>query len=292
MIAASLSGGLGNQLFQYAAGRALALRHQTRLVLNRRPLQMTPPEVPRRTYELGAFEIDAAVRRRVRSHERPPADMPAVQRGRWRMQKVFARFHVLRQDFVAYCPQFFTTGDWTHLIGYWQSEDYFVDYADVVRRDFRFRAAVEGENFQLLDAVTKTTSVSLHVRRGDYVAIPRLTKRHGVLPVDYYQEALAEIARRCRHIHVFVFSDDPAWCKEHIAGPWPLTFVDQNPQRPSEDLRLMSACRHHVIANSSFSWWGAWLDARADKLVMAPRDWFCDPELDSRRIIPEGWMRL
>ena len=133
----------------------------------------------------------------------------------------------------------------------------------------------------------------MHVRRGDYVTDARARAYHGVLPLEYYRAAVACISARALSLRLFVFSDDPDWCRAHFRVGPPATFVDENHRdRSHEDLRLMSLCRHHIIANSAFGWWGAWLDPRRDKTVVAPRQWFGEPSLDTRDLIPESWIRL
>ena len=135
--------------------------------------------------------------------------------------------------------------------------------------------------------------MSLHIRRGDYVSNAKIAGVHGTIALDYYARAAALIAERAGGDPVFfVFSDDPAWAAANLTLGWPTRIVDHNGARASEDLRLMAACRHHIIANSSFSWWGAWLSPAADKTVVAPQPWFRDPALDDSTIVPQGWIRL
>jgi hypothetical protein len=279
-------------MFQYAAGRSLALRHDTDLTLNLWDLRHRGPHETPRSYALDCFAIRAALRRRVRSRRPLPAAIPAHRRIFCRAKKASARFDALRQDFVAFCPEFFSASDGTLLIGYWQSEAYFARHERQIREEFTLRSPPLGRNAELLEEIGSTTAVSVHVRRGDYVSNPKVNTRIGVLDEHYYREAIQTVSQRAKDVHLFVFSDDPAWCRRHLNGRWPVTFVDGSPEAPSEDVRLMSACRHHVIANSSLSWWGAWLDPRPDKLVVAPKQWFRDPELDSSKIVPADWIRL
>jgi hypothetical protein len=113
------------------------------------------------------------------------------------------------------------------------------------------------------------------------------------LGLDYYRRAVDVILQQCRGAHFFVFSDDPDWARANVEVPAPLHFVTHNSARPDfEDLRLMSLCRHHIIANSSFSWWGAWLNGGSGKVVVAPTQWFIDPRIDTRDLIPPGWIRV
>lgn len=292
VIAASLAGGLGNQMFQYAAGRSLALRHDTNLILNLWDLHNSAPHETPRSYALDCFAIRAALRRRVRSRRQLPAAIPAQRRILYRARTLYARFDALQQDFVAFCPEFFSAPDGTLLIGYWQSEAYFAGHEAQIREEFTLQSPPLGRNAELLEEIGAATAVSVHVRRGDYVSNPEVNTRIGVLDEHYFRRAIEAISQRADDVHLIVFSDDQDWCKRHLKGRWPITFAGGSPNAPSEDLRLMSACRHHVIANSSLSWWGAWLNPRPDKMVVAPKQWFRDPELDSSRIVPPGWIQL
>jgi hypothetical protein len=281
VIAATLVGGLGNQLFQYAAGRSLALRHDTELVLDLSILN-GPQELlaSRRGYELGCFAIDAQLADGVRSWESLPGNAGVRQR----VRRARAEFTVLRQRGFAFQPAFFDAPDDTLLAGFWQSEAYFADHAAAIRREL----VLAGPG---LPEVAHDSSVSVHVRRGDYADDPTTNRVHGLLPPAYFRTALDEVARRMDAApDVHVFSDDPAWCREHLDLGAPFSVVDTGSARA--DLRTMSACRHHVVANSSFSWWGAWLDPRPDAIVVAPKQWIADPAVDTSHVVPARWLTI
>lgn len=290
MIAASIRGGLGNQMFEYAAGRSLALRHDTDLLLDLSELGVsTTPRVS----ELGCFAIAARPVQRVRSHEpAPPGSSRRVRLGTWR-RAAGSEFRVLRQKGFSFQPAFFSAPDRTHLVGYWQSERYFAEHADAIRRDFVIERTAAGDGTaRLLEAIASTTSLSVHVRRGDYADDPIARGYHGLLPTDYYRAAVATVAARVIDVRGFVFSDDLAWCRSHLDLPIPMTFVDVR-AAPSVDLLLMSRCAHHVIANSSFSWWGAWLgEAAPGTIVIAPRRWVQDGRIDTSHVVPDRWLRV
>jgi hypothetical protein len=282
VIAASLLGGLGNQLFQYAAGRSLALRLQTELVLNLWDLGRHDSSPAHETYALAPFQVRADLRRRVISRRPLQADDSV----RGRVRNTLARFRVLEEDPARLCPEFFSAPDWTLLVGFWQSPAYFAEHESLIREELTFREPPAGRTAELLEQIASTNSVSVHVRRGDYVTDPDVNLRMGVLDERYYRRAIDAIAERSTDLQLFVFSDDLGWCRRQLDARWPVTFVEG---APADDLRLMSACRHNVIANSSFSWWGAWLDPRPDKLVVAPRQWFRDAPLRDDSIIPDDW---
>ena len=180
-----------------------------------------------------------------------------------------------------------------YMDGYWQSERYFRDAGDRVRGEFTFRDSLEGKSREVADRIASCESVSLHVRRGDYVSRSRVAVRHGACPLEYYGRAVAEIASRVHRPEFFVFSDDARWARDSIHTGFPSTFVDHNdPEHGFDDMHLMSLCRHHVIANSSFSWWSAWLSRPRGRIVIGPQRWFADSESDSADLLPDDWLRL
>jgi hypothetical protein len=178
------------------------------------------------------------------------------------------------------------------LRGYWQNERYFRDIARLLRHEITLRQPLEGLAAAVLQEVKAVDAVALHVRRRFAYAGGRIdpgtARHHGVLPLEYYMEAVRRIAVVCPRPRFFVFADDPEWAAEHVRLPYPVTFVTGN--RDYEDLVLMSLCRHQIIANSSFGWWGAWLNPNADKLVVAPKAYVADTTCDTGDLYPKSWM--
>ena len=188
-------------------------------------------------------------------------------------------------------PEILRTPADVYLQGYWQSEQYFKPVEQLIRDDLRLKHAPAGENLALAQAIGAVDAVSVHVRRGDYASKPQLENLLGLLPPEYYQRAGQTIAAARPSAEFFVFSDDPEWARRNLRFERPVHFVAHNgPEAPHEDLRLMSLCRHHIVANSSLSWWGAWLCAIAEKIVVAPQPWF--QRLPMPDLVPQGWLRL
>ena len=265
-------GGLGNQMFQYAAGRAIALGRACPLALDLTHLgKFATP----RHYELDCFDVHASL------DGAPPG--PLLRR----FLGSSSRLH--RENGFGYDASLRGVPDGAYLIGYFQSERYFAERGPEIRRDFRFPRAIGPENAATLAAIDACRSVSLHVRRGDYVSDAAAVAHHGSVGLDYYRAAVERVKARERDIRLFVFSDEPEWCKEHVRLGERTTYVDNNAGRGFEDLRLMSRCRHHILANSSFSWWGAWLNPDPGKRVVAPRRWFSDPTVETRDLLPPTW---
>lgn len=189
-----------------------------------------------------------------------------------------------------YDPAFEKLSAPVYLDGYWQSERYFIGRAAALRQEL-FMPVVEPSplNADLIQRMESCVSASLHVRRGDYISLPDAASFHGICSVDYFQDSARWLVEQGVE-HIFVFSDDPDWVKASIGLPCPATHISHNTGTESYwDLFLMKHCRHHIIANSSFSWWGAWLDPRPDKIVIAPRVWLAgDPRPND--ILPSTWI--
>jgi hypothetical protein len=288
----SLSGGLGNQMFQYAAGRALALRRNSRLRLDISAFA---------SYDLHrAFELQRIFA--------CPAEIASAsdveQLLGWQSLPVFRRlmahptFASLRRDAFAVEPHFHywpginKVPQDCYLFGYWQSEKYFLDQAPTIRADFAFSTPMSSKNKKIADTMAHGNAVSLHVRRGDFANNPHTHAIHGLCTPDYYRAAIRYMAEQIENPLFFIFSDDMNWVKDQLKPDFPCQYVEHNIGAESyNDLRLMSLCRHHIIANSSFSWWGAWLAANPSKIVIAPKQWFQNARHDTSDLIPDRWIR-
>ncbi len=295
VVISKLMGGLGNQMFQYAAGRALARRLDVPLLLDRSFLDKRDETV---THTLRDFELDVY---RIQCSIAGAAGLDAI----WRVEKnpvlrrisnrlpSLVRNPVFRETTRHYMEQFARLEAPVELVGFWQSEKYFGSIRGILLEEFMPRVAPGGLNRELLEQVKATQAISLHVRRTDYLTNAEANRFHGVCSVDYYERAAAHHAEKISDPHFYVFSDDPEWVKANIRLPYPVTFVSHNKGRDSYlDMFLMRHCLHHIIANSSFSWWGAWLGERPGKKVIAPAQWFADPNAGTGDIVPPDWIRL
>ena len=286
MIIVRLSGGLGNQIFQYAAGRVLALRRNTDLALDLRFFQRDRL----RNYALAPFSLKTASLDQV---SLPPSRRNPLAFALWRMTKG-RRFTYCRERSFSFDPAVLKLGPDTYLHGYWQSENYFQDAATVIRADVVVRTPPSEVNAVRLRAIANSPSVSVHVRRGDYVSNSKTSRIYGACPVEYYQAAAQLLAKQAgMPLRFWVFSDDPEWAAANIGFPFDTRYVTHRAEdHPAEDLRMMSACRDHIIANSTFSWWGAWLNPSPDKIVVAPKRWFNDPGKNDQDLVPADWIRI
>ncbi|MDX2483272.1 MAG: alpha-1,2-fucosyltransferase [Pseudodonghicola sp.] len=279
MIITRLHGRLGNQMFQYAAARSLALRLGVPVALDTRGALRRGEGVLTRVFDLPLAAPDALPPDRA---ERP---LPYAL---WRMFGRAPRFR--RERGLGYNPAFETWDDGSYLHGYWQSERYFSPIAEEIRRAFTFPAALSTQNAEMAARINEGLAISLHVRRGDYLTFDA----HTVCDETYYTKALERLLDGLSGTPtVFVFSDDPDWAKANLPLPVEKVVVDFNgPEADFEDMRLMSLCRHNIIGNSSFSWWAAWLNVHDDKRVAGPVQWFGNPKLNNPDILPPDWLRI
>jgi hypothetical protein len=295
LIIANLIGGLGNQMFQYACARALALELNLPLKVTVDMFAIYPrhngPELD------SAFRLQlnlaqsAELRRMIgalRASPRARRVLGTETLGPLRGAKFIAESSCSSiEGLLARAKK------GAYLQGYWQSERYFSKHAAAIRSDFTFRLPPTGHNTHLVRAILGSVAVSVHVRRGDYVTNPTALSVLGMCPPDYYFAAIENLQRRVPMARFFAFSDDPQWVTEVLKMRYPdLVVVDGNRADDSyNDMRLMSLCHHHIIANSSFSWWGAWLNSRSDKIVIAPQRWFANG-VDARHLLPSTWERM
>jgi hypothetical protein len=286
-----LNGGLGNQLFQYAAGLSLADRLGV-------PLKLDLSEFD--TYLLRRFELDKF---NISAEIATPEETAGFVINPSRFQRYYGRLVIslgLRFNRIAfkqikfeYDQAFGKIRYPMYLNGYWQSEKYFKSAEDKLRRELSLADQLGEASQKILDGIFQCPAVSLHIRRGDYITNPSAALIHGVCSLDYYHSAIRHVAAHIKDPHFFVFSDDPQWAKDNLKFIYPVQFVEANgPDRGTEDMWLMKSCKHHIIANSSFSWWAAWLNDRLDKIVIAPRVWFLDKKIDTKDLIPEQWHRI
>jgi len=292
MICVRLEGGLGNQLFQYAAARALALRHGTGVLLDTSAFARRSARYTSRTFELHLWSVRARVASASELRALPLARrLPLISR-------LISCWRTYVERGPDYDTEFADLPDNTYLVGYWQSPRYFADCATTIAAEVELVHPLSMASALIADRIDVTASVAVHVRRGDYVSLPSAISRHGVLPLTFYSAAIKQVRASVTKPRFYVFSDDPEWCRAHLPlAANETTFVDHNlGADASQDLVLISRCQHQVIANSSFSWWGAWLaDQRhrgAPRHVIAPALWFAGRPYDTADRFPAHWTVL
>lgn len=285
MVAVELIGGLGNQMFQYAAAKALALHRKEALLLDSHLFA----SYDLHSYSLHHFNIAAAA-----VHEEiifEPLSFSEKIKAFISQKKIYCKFEEQNLSFDR--SLFDTSSKNIYLKGYFQSEKYFIKYENEIRKDFEIKSALKQQTVEMLKIIDAQNAVSLHIRRGDYVTNAEANAVHGTCDLNYYYKAIEIIKGKTDNPVFFIFSDDIDWARENLEVDCPTYFVDFNDASTNyEDLKLMSSCKHNIIANSSFSWWGAWLNNYKDKTVIAPSKWFKIDVHNSKDIIPESWLKI
>lgn len=285
-VVVGLSGGLGNQMFQYAAGRSLAVRLGVPLILD---LSWFGSQQERQ-FSLSHFCIEAV--QRSQCPWLPPKGRALASRFSRRWLPRIMGVPVLREPHFHYTADFSTLSEPVFLEGYWQSERYFQEIRSLLLQEFALREPLPSASQEILEEISAYDAICVHVRRGDYLSNPIAAKVHGTCPVDYYRAGVSELCQGLERPRCFVFSDDPGWVRASLAFDCSMTVVDVNGTDDAHlDLVLMAACHHFLIANSSLSWWAGWLGAHAGKKVIAPARWFLTLDKDTRDLLPEPWQR-
>ena len=290
MIIVNLKGGLGNQMFQYALGRKLALKTGQELKLDLTGFDRNH----HRSFGLDIFSIikNPATKEEIKKIKYPYG---WCSKG-WR----WFRFKILRVHHTGWEPKTLArtikkleNGQDVYVDGFWQSYKYFENIRENLLLDFALlKEPLEKRYPDLIAQIKNTDSVGLHLRRGDYAANSRVLKEFGACSIEYYRRAIEMLAKKINQPNFFVISDDIAWVKDNLKLDHPTVYVSELGTKDYEELMMMSQCRHNVIANSTFSWWGAWLNDNPGKIVVAPEPWFTNNSIKIDDIIPPTWIRL
>lgn len=290
MVIGTITSGLGNQLFQYALARSLALRRNTSLYLDVNYYRQARERDTPRALKLDHF--NTAYRALHTSPYHYIAKSTKLLHDR--TLKPFVQY--VKEGQFQFNPSVFESNARLIILeGFWQSERYFSECSHIIRNELSFNRQT-GETFARYQTMIKSADVpvSMHIRRGDYVSHPEFSQSFGFIGLEYYQAAITHLTEQFPKVKLFVFSDDPTWVRQNLNLVVPHVFVtNTGDDADVDDLQLMSLCHHHIIANSSFSWWGAWLNPSPDKRVVAPKQWFRNkPDWNTCDLLPSGWLRL
>ncbi len=288
-VIAKIYGGLGNQLFQYATGRRLAFITESELLLDITWFTRKKNGGTTRKYELGALPINARI---CSGYENIICRL--TYSGLARRMGIKTPFElVLDNEKGVFSGSVLNMESGILLYGHWQSEKYFEDVADLIRSELQDFSCFDNRDKDVVNKIKNTNSVAIHVRRGDYVTSPDAAATHGICPLSYYAKAVKFISKKVNNPCYFIFSDDPDWAMNNLKTVGGEVFIMRNNlDNPIVDLNLMALCKHQIIANSSFSWWGAWLNTNPMKIVIAPKQWFLNDKIKSSDLIPDAWEKL
>ena len=281
MVIVRLQGGLGNQMFQYALARHLSIKNKTALYLDLSDLSdksSSNSNTPRH-FELNIFNVKYS--------PGLPFKLPGILK---KLHDHLFPIKEIRETDFLYNKAILAEKGNIYLDGYWQNEQYFKDIEATIRAEFTLKTKPDEQNRMLAEQIKATSSVSVHFRRGDYITNAVTNSFHGVCSKEYYVKAIAYINEKIPAPHFYIFSDDINWVKQNFDFKESHTYININKgEKGFEDMRLMSHCKHNIIANSSFSWWAAWLNTNKDKVVISPLQWLVTKKTD---IVPAEWIKL
>ncbi len=277
IIISNLIGGLGNQMFQYAAGLSMA---------SQKNVQFKIDTFDFKNYKLHQYSLDKW------NISAPVATLPEVQLLKSKRLFLFKN-NVYKESSFNFDAGLFKQSPPVYIKGYWQSEKYFINIRGILLKEFSPKNPLSDFSQSILENIKKSSpSISLHIRRGDYL-LEKNQKIHGVCGLDYYESAILEFENQYKNSTFFVFSDDIQWAKDNLKINSNIIWVDGNDSsRNFEDIYLMSYCNHNIIANSSFSWWGAWLNDHKDKKIIAPKAWFYSNQFNVNDLCCQDWVLL
>lgn len=288
-------GGLGNQMFQYALGRAISERTGAPLLLDTNVIKHAHQNTPR-GYDLDIFKLRPTFATRADVSRYHSHGAGLVGKIAHRVRRRMGVSKIIHQREFAFQPEIFDLRPPLYLAGLWQSYRYFADIEDALRRDFEFCDVLPPSAADLAQAISRPGAVCLHVRRGDYTE-PAHASSIGLSGIDYYRRAAARVRELVDQPAFFIFSDDLDWCHDNFRWLGEAARFVEYAAPPgfklhALDLQLMARAECFITANSTFSWWAAWLAGDRAKLVITPREWFKDPRLSANDLIPQHWERL
>ncbi len=292
MILVKLMGGLGNQMFQYAAAKALACKHNVDIKVDLSFLNADPKgNYTARKYELDIFNSVIKIASEEDLLKFNNKINNKIARSLQRNFPSLFTYLLAAESGSNYSLAFQSYPKNTYLNGFWQSEKYFEHYKAQIKTDYEFKKIIPNALQVILNQIQNSNSISIHVRRGDYVALKSANDFHGICNIDYYKTAISLMAQKNKNIELFIFSDDIDWCKQNFEFNFPMHFV-QHKLESYWDMFLMSNCKHNIIANSSFSWWAAWLNKNIEKTIIAPKNWFANTAINTNDLIPLQWIKI
>ncbi|MCA4895214.1 MAG: alpha-1,2-fucosyltransferase [Cytophagales bacterium] len=297
MVIVQLLGGLGNQMFQYALGRQLADSNGTELKLDTSILRDWSPgkHAVNRSFDLDIFALKPTIATKDEISPYHTALMTTPQKIVFKIKTRFFGNPAIQEKQFHFDSNVLNLKGNIYLSGTWQSYKYFERIEKLIRTDFEFISPMSDHANELSEKIKQVNSVCLNVRRTDYVSVASTAQTMGVISLEYYELALQLMKESIGDFCVFIFSDDIEWCKKNMDFiEQPICFVEHRYAgwKFSDYLQLMKCCRHYIIPNSTFAWWGAWLNSNAEKMVIAPKQWMNDPYINTHDLIPDTWIRL
>ncbi|NHZ84837.1 MAG: hypothetical protein GWP19_03035 [Planctomycetia bacterium] len=300
MIIVKINGGLGNQLFQYAVARAISIKLNRKLLLDDswyRDIhslenQSDPNATTKRDFLLNNFNIQSRVISKAHINFIKRLEIRSKQSTflKFLLDGPLNNFSFEKIDHANFSLMAVEKSPNVYLTGYWQNNNIIEEYKNLFSGELLLKHPISTHNETYLKSIISTNSVAIHFRRGDYISKPNTRKVHAACSDDYYYKSIEYIQKKNSNLHYFIFSDDISWVRNNFTFSTNITFVD-NEKPVYEHLFLMSQCKHQITANSTFSWWAAWLNPNKDKIIITPKYWYYDKQLNNTVIrIPKEWI--
>ena len=303
MIITKIQGGLGNQMFQYACGKNLALKHNQELKLDiswyegKRPKEDTP-----RAYQLDTFSFATSTSSPIMLATKEDMKRFSIISSSKILRKLLSISGQIGERISHIVMESNNMGSYnldvykpsTFLNGFWQNKKYFEDISDTIRDNFTsFREEMSENAKSMLTKINSLNSICVNYRRTDYVSSKAARGYHGIMGEEYYSQAIKMMAEKVKDPHFFIFSDDIEWCLENVKIGFPTTFItrEYSGKEYIDYFRLMIACKNYIIPNSTFAWWPAWLNKNPNKIVIAPKRWYVD--MDGKEgVASTNWIQI
>lgn len=289
MIIIKLQGGLGNQLFQYAFARNMSIENNTNLKFDISWYKNSN----NRFFKLNSFntKIEIASNKEVVKYFKKDNLQRKIQKS-IDLIKLIKFKKIITENDLSFNDKYLNIGKNCYVNGYWQSEKYFKNIENIIRKEFTLKEKINDNLFDIYKLIEKSNSISIHIRRGDYLS-NKYSRKYHVLQTEYYLKTIELITKKIKNPHFFIFSDDIKWAQDNLNINFNKTFIEPElGSKDYEELILMSKCKHNIIANSSFSWWGAWLNNNTDKIVIAPKDWYKIEAKKTCDLILKSWITI
>lgn len=278
-----LTGGLGNQMFQFANGYTIAKKKNAKLYLD---LSWFNRRILHNGFELDhVFNVYSKVIFLKKNFSLKKLNLSNF------LNELNFTYYKYNEPHYHYSAKINQIPNHCFLKGYWQSELYFKEYTDDIKKIFCFKNIEDQENILIKNKIINNNSVSVHIRRGDFLL--ERNKIHQINLKKYYSESIKKILEFNNNPFFFIFSDDPIWVSKNFIINSKHIFVKNNKGNNSYlDMKLMSLCKTNIISNSTFSWWAAWLNINENKKIYAPKNWFNDKSISTDDLIPSTWIRI
>ncbi len=302
MIIVKINGGLGNQLFQYAVARAISIKLNRKLLLDDswyRDIhslddQSDPNATTIRDFLLNYFNIQSHVISKIHLKWIKGLEIRSKYSNffKFLLDGPLNNLSFEKIDNNNFSLTVIEESPNVYLTGYWQNNDIIEEYKNLISNELLLKYPLSTKNEIYFKSITSTNSVAIHFRRGDYISKPNTRKVHASCSKNYYYNSIEYLQKKNNDLHYFIFSDDITWAKDNLTFNNNTTFID-NEEPAYEHLYLMSQCKHQITANSTFSWWAAWLNRNKDKIIITPKYWYYDKHLNNTVIrIPKEWIKI